>query len=54
MGYVYMDGKDAYDANGNLSGYRSADADSAAGYVTVTYNQYTFDIMATDLRRFCN
>lgn len=24
------------------------------GYVTVTYNQYTFDIMATDLRRFCN
>jgi len=23
-------------------------------YVTVTYNQYTFDIMSTDLRQFCN
>jgi len=22
-------------------------------YVTVTYNQYTFDIMSSDLRRFC-
>ena len=50
VGYVYMDGKDAYDANGNLSGYRSADADSAAGYVTVTYKDIAGRVISEDLK----
>ena len=50
VGYVYMDGKDAYDNNGNLSGYREADVDSAAGYVTVTYKDTSGRIISEDLK----